>query len=668
MPNMYVADVIEESYKTWDSQKPVIIHAPTGTGKTHFILNVLLPYIQSQEKRLVYVANRSALEQQVQSDIPDRYRNSIVTCSYQQLPYFHYQRIKKVTDKRSSKMEAIASADYYVLDEAHYFLADASFNSKVEACFKVLEYLKSSNKNSVWIYMTATAPYLLLQLHQPRIDVPYLDEPEYYSEKHFHSVKALLKYKETKRETVENTREPLHPYEIATGHNYKALYLECFPASRKSGCFCADYFINKTRSLESELFKGINERHFYYCIRRDFSYITPVYFDKWNEIEDAIRATPSDEKWVIFVSNTSVGEALKDRIKDSVFLSTARRKNQMLREHDVFQEIVYQAKFSQRVLISTKVLDNGVNLKDISLQHMVIDTFDETTFLQIVGRKRLTGKNDKLRLYLKNESEGTIRKQFGNHVLQILVFWHNLLKVKQSNRNPQCFLELNSYEKSKYTEDEKFKYPFVKYIEPSNMALSNVQNMRIKDNPALLFDMYHPAVYSKRKLTYDYYKMMAMFEKAQNERFAIANMQGIKTESEYMEIEKQLQENQFMWLKQQLSWLGLNDSEHDPSNPKHWITSQSGQASRSYQALVKFLSAFEPGAVLSIGEEESLKELFRNWIQNVRPKHKDADSQGSIAVINRCFDDYRMPYRIESKKKMIERKQRNWWIIRKITS
>ena len=83
MSRQYISDKIGDDYKTWSSDKPVLIHAPMGAGKTHFCLNVLLPYVQSQGKRMVYVANRTALRQQVMKDIPDAYKDSIVTCSYQ---------------------------------------------------------------------------------------------------------------------------------------------------------------------------------------------------------------------------------------------------------------------------------------------------------------------------------------------------------------------------------------------------------------------------------------------------------------------------------------------------------------------------------------------------------------------------------------------------------
>ena len=148
-----------------------------------------------------------------------------------------------------------------------------------------------------------------------------------------------------------------------------------------------------------------------YQLERDFTYITPVYFDEWDEIAQAIIQTSSEEKWIIYVSSETDGEILLQKIiqigcTDAVFVTAKKRKNRKFLEHKVFRQIVKEARFDQRVLITTRVLDNGINLKDQMLKHMVIGAFDKTSFLQIIGRKRKINQDDKLKLYIKNESEG----------------------------------------------------------------------------------------------------------------------------------------------------------------------------------------------------------------------------------------------------------------------
>jgi flagellar biosynthesis GTPase FlhF len=44
----YLADQIGEEYKNWKDDDIVLITAPTGIGKTTFILKILLPYIMQK--------------------------------------------------------------------------------------------------------------------------------------------------------------------------------------------------------------------------------------------------------------------------------------------------------------------------------------------------------------------------------------------------------------------------------------------------------------------------------------------------------------------------------------------------------------------------------------------------------------------------------------------
>lgn len=705
MEKSYIADIIGEEYKEWDSSKSVVIHAPMGSGKTYFVLNVLLPYVHSKGGKIVYFVNRSALEEQVNKDIPDEYKKSITTCSYQRLPNFYPLEIKENmifnygTKKEIQRMEALISADYYILDEAHYFLTDTDFNTKIETCFEALADFNREKGDRILIFMTGTIDYLLLQLQwrnsltrfksfdrsSKEVEInPPLEDYWFYSSAHIHSVKALLTYKETPKRLIkylEAYQFPMHPYEISTHlddllfdvndrlmnflpyYSFRCrLHQDWRMLPEQINCFRDEYFQKTFKQITDHLHQDIESNYYLYTLPQDFSYITPVYFNDWEEIATGIARTPQEEKWIIFVSSKIEGEILSQKIKEKVctsvpLMTSKRRKNKELLESETFREIVENASFSQRVLITTKVLDNGINLKDESLKHMVIGTFDKTTFLQIVGRKRRIQQSERLKLYLKDEPEGIIQRQFGNHILQIFLFWRDLSSMKYSDYGLNFSSKLNWFT-SKYIEDGKLKYPFSKYAVKEDIGFRKEFHS--------LADIYQPAKYPKRKLSYDYYQMMAIFEQAQNERFLMAKEQGIQTEKDYQAIEKDLRSQQFMWLRTQLSWLGLDVNQFDPHNPENWITSHSGQAQQDKQNLLTFLSTHSSGAALSEEEEQALKGCFQNWIQSIRPKHKDRNSKGSISIINRCFQEFSIPYQIENRRITIHKKQRNWWFVRPI--
>lgn len=56
---MRITDVIsEEQCLSWKQNDYVMITAPTGSGKTHFILKRLLPLAIQNNRRILYLCNR----------------------------------------------------------------------------------------------------------------------------------------------------------------------------------------------------------------------------------------------------------------------------------------------------------------------------------------------------------------------------------------------------------------------------------------------------------------------------------------------------------------------------------------------------------------------------------------------------------------------------------
>ena len=664
MTIQHISDVIGEAYKTWTPEKPVLINAPMGAGKTYFALNVLLPYIQQNGKRMVYLANRAALQQQINQLIPGEYKNAITTCSYQRFANINFagQRndMRNATERQKDDA-TLMNADYYILDEAHFFLSDSTFNMTIQQCYERMKEVQRRKRTSIWIYMTATMPYLLMFLSDPNILIPYLEysgryrEVEgqfgYFNRTYFSNVSALLKYKEMMDVSIKKYDFPNQ--QLFSQYNV-----------RKS------WFSDKSQEYDDKLNKNI-EKYDYYSMDGDYSYITPVYFNNWDEIVTAVQNTPASEKWLIFVKSKTDGEYLKEKmvengIEETVFIHAKNRNDPTLGAGRTFQHIVECERYRERVMITTKVMDNGVNLKDNELRHVVIDAFEKTTFLQMLGRKRRTSKDDKIFLYLKNASEGTIRNQFKNQILSITTFLYDFLKIsnreeiRDRNRNKDGFFD-------RYTTGGHYKWPYQAYLaKRSSYSPQPFGNSIAKDNPFLLIDIYEPAGYAKSKLTYDYYKMLAMFERAQNERDSLLNGREFQTEEERDRAEKSLQEKQFIWLKEQLSWIGLNSEKYDPNSPTYWITTQTGRSEKSYDALMAFLSQYEGTSILSVNEEADLKAFFCAWIQNIRPVHQYAKSKGSISIINRCFEEFAIPYQISSVKLTLNRKQRNWWLIEKV--
>lgn len=186
-------------YKQWGPMDMIVISAPTGAGKTHFILNKLLPYAKKKYRKIIYFTNRKALKDQLLRELSLEDRKAIDVFNYQQAEWLIKKLMKaeakaRKADKNKTDAEAKSSSetndvdemdneefdtiedtastqdsasdestvsdettaakkespplqmfqidstipDYIIFDEAQYFLSDAEFNPDISNIIRML--------------------------------------------------------------------------------------------------------------------------------------------------------------------------------------------------------------------------------------------------------------------------------------------------------------------------------------------------------------------------------------------------------------------------------------------------------------------------------------------------------------------------------------------------
>lgn len=657
---MYVTDEIQEAYKNWKKGDIILIHAQTGTGKTYFILNVLLPYIASQKKQLLYLSNRSALRDQISLSYLENYTDSIIVKNYQsfELTNLNWRTFSELGSE-------ILNCEYWVMDEAHYFLADGRFNSNVLSCIRSI---KANHQNRILIFMTATPEYLLLSLGQIGLIDKKPPSFEFDTGGIYHkltynctgkledsnlifqlsALKNLMKYKEASDKSRRNYDDYLealekynaYPEDLAYAEQLKYYmhYSNYISADTFQKKYCAyqDYF----RSTEAEI---ISYRPA--CSR---SSVRPIYFKNLNQLIQCICKTPREEKWLIFVSSTKKGEEIKASLlgedKDiSVVIITAKTKQQKTAkkgeqsvEYEAYQSIIQNEYSPERITISTAVLDNGVNLKDQSLKHIAIFEMNSTLFVQMLGRKR-SSHYEPFSLYLHAKDLGEIKGYFQRSILQYVRFIAKLKFVNYAAETTKKAVDMHVIANlenftREYMVNGSFKNPYYHYAQQVSREPSPKIGMR-----TYMCRFFQPNEIMTIQLAYDYYRILALLESYEN---TPEDEKGAKKET--------------LWIEHQLSWLGLK------YDSKCWIDYP--RYVRAKKIINRILSK-PNNSVLSKNEQKKLKRAVITMNSSSHPPMTVKIGKGSLSKINEALIELGYSQKIVSKNRSIKGVQRNYWTI-----
>lgn len=150
----YISELVTmNEYATWLSGKKVMLVAPTGLGKTRFVLSKFLPFCISQRRKVAILCNRRLLREQYLYDLAETYTRYYIM--NEQVQLFTYQTLAECI-KQGKKLEKVLDDyDVIVCDESHFFYADSDFN--VYGTFVLLQTLIRICIHKCMLFITATA-------------------------------------------------------------------------------------------------------------------------------------------------------------------------------------------------------------------------------------------------------------------------------------------------------------------------------------------------------------------------------------------------------------------------------------------------------------------------------------------------------------------------------
>lgn len=287
--------MVGDAFKGWKNGR-VLFDAGTGTGKTSFIINQLLPWALERSKKegrlikILLLCNRVSLKSQsirkiiecgvgidlTQYDSPDALDEMELNASNSRfIRVWTYQKIEYWQQRKPEWVKKwLDSYTYIVCDEAHYFVADSGFNHTTELSFQCIERLVPEK---VVIYMSATGRLLFDRWDE---DGSILPERYYYIPKNYdHISQVYFFYRDAGRQDI----------------------LDHLPADEK-----AVVFVTKRDTLE-EMKKKYGDFASYYCSKHHKD--GPI-----DALEDCINPDGTLRKRILFTTTALYnGVDIKDR-------------------------------------------------------------------------------------------------------------------------------------------------------------------------------------------------------------------------------------------------------------------------------------------------------------------------------------------------------------------
>lgn len=379
----YSGKIISGITDRWEPSQPVFISAQTGQGKNYFIENTLLPYV-----RELNIKNNLKQKVLILSNrlALKRQVESHLDCDpdEEKIPYGEFADVMtyQAFDKLAKNLESLQrkTADKYI-----FVICDEAHFFTSDAMFnphtgRILESIVKIFKKSIRVYMSAT-PYECLE---------YIIKEEYAQEKHQMMV--------------------------------------------------------------------------FYHFSRDYSYLDVKAYSEFDELKEIVTKSvcKNAEKWLIFIDNIQECEKLK-----AFFLAPSEEEKKQAadkrinyesplegkiltldaakKDDESFEYLVKHEKLPGgiRILISTSVIDNGINLTDVD--NIVVSDMSYVKVLQMVGRARVNDSGKRKTLYLKRFNVKSVEKR--SHALRLQEDAYHAYRMAYGNvRHPRPCNFMREYE------------------------------------------------------------------------------------------------------------------------------------------------------------------------------------------------------------------------------
>jgi len=154
----YLSEKIKrKDFASWFKGKKIGIFAPTGMGKSSFVIYEVLEFCSMAGLKVLILCNRKLLHRQYDFDIAEIYDRYIEFIDDVEIAT--YQEIAEKVKNRADIRFLFEEYDVIICDEVHYFYADSDFNSF--GTYVLLQAIIRAGYFKTMLFMTATPEEVL---------------------------------------------------------------------------------------------------------------------------------------------------------------------------------------------------------------------------------------------------------------------------------------------------------------------------------------------------------------------------------------------------------------------------------------------------------------------------------------------------------------------------
>lgn len=634
-----VSDLIGDEYLNWKPGIPYVLSSQTGRGKTTFVMTQLLKHAAAQDKYVLYICNRKSLHSQVEQIISDMTQElkDVFSLTEEESGHLSIQTYQHYEAGMINPFY-FSKVLYVIFDEAHYFLEDASFNSETNLWAEWIKTFYTTPVNSetpICVFMTATPEPLLCFLAAIHGEKRF--SPDAFFGKLWHAYGRLYhiesEVQRAKRDfglTWEKDIEIERPEVVKYSReiNDTDVY-----SNGKT-------FIKDALHLVNNNIEEINDDP-------DYDYADVYYFREFNELINAI--CQNDAKWLIFINNSVKGQKIDQKLNalgiETVFVASSLKNESAARKQ--LKQLESKQSFSCKVLITTSVLDCGINILDDAVQNIVIFEAEKTTFLQMLERVRIRGDR-KIRLFIKAPTALEMRNHVRHtcKIIQMMYGFYLLQKNYYYGNGWIVYYEpvMNMYQRRSFLQ---------------NLQRSNYKIIHLRHDLLVGYN------WINRDITQGWNEGKILSEYVLNYNLLVRSLYMLYCFDQAKAYTQEGKADDIYYLKYQLSWLG---KEYDE---RRWV-SYTQQRNKIISVLDKYQNKRD--GMLSEEQDSFAAEVFEllcslSVIPSAAKQNRSALKRNNRTpgknILNKCFEETGLPYIITSKSKMQNGKREQRWYVKR---